>query len=224
VTLPEGELPAIIDLDPNDKSKTTIRLLETYKFNNREYNNFIVGADMTFYPVYQKIEDAQDMSTLINPPTYYFDTSTHKTVQMLNRTFIDDDGNKVKFSDTDNNTIEAIIKENIRAEAVCVPKKINDKYVISIKNRSPYVKRIYFEPGSVIKYIGGADAGFNGSQFISTKDTGEYRYENGIYVPDENGTYRRLFKGFIENNVNTILEYIDLKALTQLEVLGGNND
>jgi len=178
---------------------------------------------MTFYPVYQKIEDAQDMSTLIDPPAYYFDTSTHKTVQMFNRTFIDDDGNEVEFSDTDNNTVEAIIKEDVRAEAVCVPKKIDNKYVISIKNRSPYVKRIYFEPGSVIKYIGGSDAGFNGSQFTSGTTGDKYRYENGIYIPDENGTYIRIFKGFVENNVNTVLEYIDLKALTQLEVLGGND-
>jgi len=164
------------------------------------------------------------MDNIINPPTYYFDTSTHKTVETFYCTFIDDNGDEIEFSDTDNNTVEAIIKENVQAEAICVPKKIDNKYVISIKNRSPYVKRIYFEPGSVIKYIGGPDAGFNGSQFTPGTVGTKYRYENESYIEDENGTYTRSFKGFVENNVNTVLEYIDLKALTQLEILGGNGN
>jgi len=70
-----------------------------------------VENNIELYPVYSSTW--QSMDNIINPPTYYFDTSTHKTVQMLNRTFIDDDGNKVEFFDTDNNTIEAIIKEDV---------------------------------------------------------------------------------------------------------------
>ena len=215
-------LPAKFELNQNDKSISRVQYLNTYvAYNGVDYSNLLVENNIELYPVYSSTW--QSMDNITNPPTYYFDTSTHKTVQMFDRTFIDDDGNKVEFSDTDNNTIEAIIKENVRAEAVCVPKKIDNKYVISIKNRSPYIKRVYFEPGSVIKYIGGADAGFNGSQFTPGNTGDKYRYEDGIYIPDENGTYVRIFKGFIENNVNTVLEYIDLKALTQLEVLGGND-
>ena len=223
IILPEI-LPVKLELDQNDKSISKIQYLETYvTFNGVNYDNILVGTNIDLYPIYSN--EQLLMNNITNPPSYYFDTSTHKTVQMFDRTFIDDDGHEVEFFDTDNNTIEAIIKENVRAEAVCVPKKIDNKYVISIKNRSPYVKRIYFEPGSVIKYIGGSDTGFNGSQFVSVTPgtTGDkYRYEDGIYIPDENGTYIRMFKGFVENNVNTVLEYIDLKALTQLKVLGGN--
>ena len=220
ITLP-NTLPVIINLDPDndgDKSKTTTQLLTTYKLGSSNYDEIIVSGEVIVYPVYG---EPQYMDRLSNPSISYFDTIEPSITHLIDSSsFIDDDGNEQPIS----SGIEAIIREDVILEAVCVPKKIHDKYVVSIKNRSPHIKRVYFESGSKIKYIAG-NAGFNGSAF-SAYGTGD-KYSllpNGNYQIDSNGTYYKSFAGFTENGPNNTLEYIDLGALTQLTMLGGKND
>lgn len=220
IILPEI-LPAQFELNQNDKSVTKVKYLNTYvTYNNVDYSNLLVETNIILYPIYQT--EWQNMNEIQNPPTSYFDT-IEPTMRTTSNKFIDDNGQEQIISA--DNCVEAIIKEEVSAKAICVPRKINDKYVISIKNRSKDVKRIYFDAtGSVITYITGQDAGFNGSLFSTLQlgDNTTYRLEdNGTYVPDANGIYYRNFTGFIENGPNTNLEYIDLHALSQLEIIGG---
>ena len=89
-------------------------------------------------------------------------------------------------------------------------------------NLSKYVKRIYFDARGVkIRYITG-NAGFNGSYYSTITGTGSYSLNSdGTYSPDVNGIYKCMYSGFVENGLNTTLEYIDLGVLDQLNIIGG---
>ena len=150
---------------------------------------------MELYPVYET--SATYMQNVVAPPVSYFDTYEPKVTSLFGPggdkfTVIDEvTGNVNELSIADNGVV-AVIKQDTSVPAICVPKMIGDKYVVSLKNESPFVERIYFESGCPIRYFIGADSGFNGTLI-------------------KNGTVQ--FNGFTQGANNT-LEFIDLAALT----------
>lgn len=208
ITLPDT-LPSMLELDSNDKSHTTVRPFITYKVGNRDYTTLIVDNAIKLYPEYEVL--SVDMREVHNPPTGYFEVSQPIVTELFGKQ--DEEAleglaqmnsdefivNNERLSMAEYGVI-LTIKENVKNEAICVPKMVGDKYTISLKNRSPYVKRIYFEEGCPIRYFIG-ESGFNGT-FTIGLDT---------------------YSGFTDG-LNTNLEFIDLQALTQLHTIGGIED
>lgn len=189
-------LPSVLTLDPNDKSHTTIRTLITYAYNNKQYSDYLVNNDIVLYPVYSNSNI--DMRQMYNPPFGYFSVSDPIVTEIF-------DGSKSTTFNVDgidlsmaSYGIVVTIKAEVTNQAICVPKMIGDKYVIALKNESPYVKRIYFEEGCPIRYFLG-NSGFNGT----FDDPIDGQHVSGFTL-----------------GMNSTLEFIDLTALTQLHTIG----
>ena len=162
---PPTDEAVILTLDPNDKSKTTVRRLSTYEFNGTDYSNWMVTDQITFYPIYAPAIEMQDM---VAPSLNYF-TVEDNTVEDLNghSAFVNWNGND-EYDILDG--VVLTIKPTTNAEAICVPKMIKDgRPVVAVKNASTAVKRIYFEADSAICYIP-ADAGFSGLESLEFVD------------------------------------------------------
>lgn len=151
---PPSKEAMVLVLDPDDKTKTTVRRLSTYEFNGTDYSSWVVTDQITFYPVYAPAIEMKDM---VNPPTSYY-TAVQNTVEDLNghSATITWDGND-EYDIL--NGVVLTINSSVEAEALCVPKAYDGKPVVAIKNQSPNIKRLYFEAGSAICYIP-ADTGF----------------------------------------------------------------
>ena len=226
------DMPAIFNFDPDgdgDVSKTTIQQVIKYGYSNKDYDTIYVTGTLILYPQYS---DPIPMNELREPVNSYFTVESCIMPGLMTgdsttaQTFEDPDSHeRIPLSEG----IVLTIQPNVTAQAICVPRQINGQWVVSIRNRSKNLRRLYFEEGCPIRYIVG-NAGFNGSVYdtaLSSTPAAE-RYSqtldnnnNIIYVADPEGTYKRSYVGLVEESPNYQLEYVDLAALTQLQLLGG---
>jgi len=192
---PPSQEPALIDMTV-DPALTTIRRVTNYTINGYTYKDFTVTGEMTFYPVYG---DPEYMNNLINPHTGYFDSEdVPDDFALLDTSTFTFGGNDYALG----LGVCVVIKEDFALEAITIPALYNGVPVVSFKNRSTAVKRIFFEPGCPIRFLMGEDTGLNGTIQSSSG-------------PVNNG----LFDG-----MNEVLEYVDLAALTQLHTIGAGEN
>lgn len=177
--------PTIITLDPVDKSKAMIQVMDHYDEGDGQRPLNRITSECRYYPVFKT---AVRMNEVVDPPISYFDVEDLQPDLIIN---------SVVSLTPGENACCATIKSTFTGEAVVVPLEIGGKRVVTIKNNSASVKRIYFEKDSVdlssniLYFNGGASAGFAKS---TNSDSGE---------------------------ANTTLEYIDFGACKKLQVIGG---
>ena len=226
VTMPTNP-PAIINYDPDgdgDVSKTTIQNIDTFMSNGLPYNQYRATKNIDLYPIYKPAVRMQDV---VEPPNSYFDYVPSPVTALYNSTtFVDpvteqdvplSEGILVTIKDTSN------LANAAGLGAICVPKQIDGKWVVGINNKSTSLRRLYFERGCPIRYIMAPSldesAGFNGTAYnwsisnnIGTAANVGFVYEGQTHT--ENG----------HRSWNTTLEFVDLAALTQLNIIGGIMD
>lgn len=198
--VPDNE-PSVVVLNPNDKSKATVRRLDAYDQAPGPLNRITSNAQ--YFPIWR---EAEDMAALRNPPISYFEIATVEagTMPCAN----------VPQCYVGSKCIKATIKASFTGEAIVVPLEIDGKKVVTLENRSTTVKRIFFEkdnvsaivaPGTpaytvpnssnILYFTGGGTAGFGAAT-------------SGDMVDSANPV------------VNTKLEYIEFGACKQLKVIG----
>lgn len=152
---PPSNEPTLIELDPNDKSQATIRMMDHYDDHNGQLPMNRITANVSYYPVFKT---AVRMNEVVDPPTSYFSTSVISQGTSY--------GNSALALTTTEESVEATIKSSFTGEAIVVPLTIGGKKVITVNNASSTVKRIFFEKdnegsSNILYFKGGTNAGFS---------------------------------------------------------------
>ena len=183
--------PTIITLDANDKTSAMMRKMLYYDEKNGQIPLNRVTTNCSYYPVF---DVAQRMSEITSPPTSYF------TVEALTNTTVQTPLGLTPGA----NACCATIKASFTGEAIVVPLVIDGMKVVTLKNLSSTVKRIFFEKdadtnsSNILYFLGGLDSGFN--------------KVNDVYLPETT------------TQENSVLEYVEFKACKELLVIGGGQD
>ena len=177
--------PVIIALDANDKTQATMRKMLRYDEKNGQIPLDRVTTSCSYYPIF---DVSQRMSEITSPSPAYF------TVETLTNTTV----NTPLGLTPGTNAVCATIKSSYTGEAIVIPLTLEGQKVVTIKNESASVKRVFFE---------------------KDPDTGS---SNILYFLD--GANQGFGPGAPENTEpNTTLEYVEFKACKNLLAIGGGN-